>query len=108
MIGTSARPDLDARPFIGRPAMLAIGASVTVFVWCLAMEQILAGISASAARFLPLLGAITMAGADSRAGMPPLPDGIHPLPFAAMTGILAALLVIGSGITAHRLDRDIT
>jgi ABC-2 type transport system permease protein len=85
-----------------------IGAIVTVFVWCLAIEQILAGISASAARFLPLLGAMTMAGTDSRAGMPPLPDGIHPLPFAVMAGILAALLIIGSGVTAHRLDRDIT
>lgn len=84
------------------------GAIVTVFVWCLAIEQILAGLSASAARFLPLLGATTMAGADSRAGMPPLPDGIHPLPFAAMAGILAALVVILSGITARRLDRDIT
>ena len=51
---------------------------------------------------------MTMAGADSRAGMPPLRNGIHPLPFAAMAGILAALLVILSGITAHRLYRDIT
>jgi ABC-2 type transport system permease protein len=85
-----------------------IGAIVSVFVWCLAIEQILAGVSTSAARFLPLLGAMTMAGADSRAGMPPLPNGIHPLPFAAMTGILAALLVVLSAVTAHRLGRDIT
>ena len=85
-----------------------VGAIVTVFVWCLAIEQILAGISASTARFLPLLGAMTMAGADSRAGMPPLPNGITPLPFAAMAGILAAALVVLSVITAHRLDRDIT
>jgi ABC-2 type transport system permease protein len=85
-----------------------IGAIVTVFVWCLAVEQILAGVSASAARFLPLLGATTMAGADSRAGMPPLPSGIHPLPFGVVAGILAGILVILSGITAHRLDRDIT
>lgn len=85
-----------------------IGAIVTVFVWCLAVEQILAGVSTTAARFLPLLGATTMAGADSRAGMPPLPNGIHPLPFGAMAGILAALLVILSAVTAHRLDRDIT
>jgi hypothetical protein len=85
-----------------------IGAIVAVFVWCLAVEQVLAGVSTSAARFLPLLGAMTMAGADSRAGMPPLPNGIHPVPFAAMTAILAALLVILSAVTAHRLDRDIT
>ena len=85
-----------------------IGAIVTVFVWCLAVEQILAGLSTSAARFLPLIGAMTMAGADSRAGMPPLPDGIHPLPFGAMAGLLAAVLVLLAVITAHRLDRDIT
>lgn len=85
-----------------------IGAIVTVFVWCLAIEQILAGVSTSAARFLPLLGAMTMAGAGSRAGMPPLPNGIHPLPFAAMTAILVAVLVILSAVTAHRLSRDIT
>lgn len=85
-----------------------IGAIVAVFVWCLAVEQILAGVSTSAARFLPLLGAMTMAGADSRAGMPPLPNGIHPLPFGAMAGILAALLLIFSAVTAHRLNRDIT
>jgi len=41
-------------------------------------------------------------------GMPPLPDGIHPLPFGAMAGLLAAVLVILSVITAHRLDRHIT
>jgi ABC-2 type transport system permease protein len=85
-----------------------IGAIVTVFVWCLAVEQILAGVSASAARFLPLLGAMTMAGADSRAGMPPLPNGINPLPFGAVAGILVAVLAILSVIAAHRLDRDIT
>lgn len=93
---------------VGSLISAQVGAIVTVFVWCLAVEQILAGVSASAARFLPLLGAMTMAGAASRAGMPPLPNGIHPLPFAAMTGILAALLVILSAVTAHRLSRDIT
>jgi hypothetical protein len=77
-------------------------------VWCLVGEQILAGVSTSAARFMPLLGAMTIAGADRRAGMPPLPDGIHPLLFAAMTGILAAILVTSSAVTAHRFDRDIT
>jgi ABC-2 type transport system permease protein len=93
---------------VGSLISAQIGAIVTVFVWCLAVEQILAGVSTSAARFLPLLGAMTMAGADSRAGMPPLPNGIHPLPFVEMAGILAALLVILSAVTAHHLSRDIT
>lgn len=93
---------------IGSLISSQVGAIVTVFIWCLAVEQILADVSRSAARFLPLLGATTMAGADSRAGMPPLPSGIHPLPFGAMASILAALLIILAGITAHRLDRDIT
>lgn len=93
---------------IGSLISSQVGAIVTVFVWCLAVEQILAGVSVSAARFLPLLGAMTMAGADSRAGMPPLPNGIQPLPFGAVAGILAAVLVVLSAVTAHRLDRDIT
>lgn len=93
---------------VGSLISAQIGAVVTVFLWCLAVEQILAGVSTSAARFLPLLGAMAMAGADSRAGMPPLPNGIHPLPFGAMAGILAALLVILSAVTEHRLSRDIT
>jgi ABC-2 type transport system permease protein len=93
---------------VGSLISTQIGAIVTVFVWCLLIEQIVAGISTPAARFLPLLGATTMAGADSRAGMPPLPSGIHPLPFGVVAGILAGILVILSGITAHRLDRDIT
>jgi ABC-type transport system involved in multi-copper enzyme maturation permease subunit len=93
---------------VGSLVSSQIAAIVTVFVWCLAIEQIVAGVSTSAARFLPLIGAMTMAGADSRAGMPPLPNGIHPLPAAAMTGILAALLVILSAVTVHRLNRDIT
>lgn len=51
---------------VGSLISAQIGAIVTVFVWGLAVEQILAGVSASAARFLPLIGAMTMAGADHR------------------------------------------
>jgi ABC-2 type transport system permease protein len=85
-----------------------VGAVIAVFIWCLAVEQILGGLSKSAARFLPLLGASTMAGADSRAAMPPLPDGIRPLPFVAVAGVLAAILVVLAAATARTLDRDVT
>jgi ABC-2 type transport system permease protein len=85
-----------------------VGAVITVFVWCLAIEQILAGVSRSAARFLPLLGAITMAGGDDRAAMPPLPNGIHPLPLAAMAGLLAAVMLVLAGAAAHTVNRDIS
>ena len=85
-----------------------IGAVIAVFIWSLALEQVLAGLSKSAARFLPLMGAATMAGANSRAAMPPLPDGIHPLPFAAMAGTLLTVLAVLAAGTAHTLDRDIT
>lgn len=85
-----------------------VAAVITVFVWCLAIEQILAGVSASAARALPLMGAATMAGANSKAAMPPLPDGIQPLPFAAMAGILLAILAVLAAGTAHTLNRDVT
>jgi len=66
------------------------------------------GLSKSIARFLPLMGAATMAGANSKAAMPPLPDGIQPLPFAAMAGILLIVLVVLAAGTAHTLGRDIT
>lgn len=85
-----------------------VGAVIAVFVWSLAIERILAGLSKSIGRFLPLTGAATMAGANSRAAMPPLPDGIQPLPFAAMAGILLAVLVVLAAGTAHTLNRDIT
>lgn len=85
-----------------------VAAVIAVFVWCLAVEQILGGLSASAARFLPLTGAATMAGADSKAAMPPLPDGIHALPFAAMAGILLAILAVLAAGAAHTINRDIT
>jgi len=84
-----------------------IAAVIAVFVWCLAIEQVLAGLSTSAARFLPLMGAATMAGADSKAAMPPLPAGIQPLPFAAMAGILLTALAVLAAGTAHTLNRDI-
>jgi hypothetical protein len=83
--GTCRGDNAIAGTYQGVEAVLGfaqIGAIVTVFVWCLAVEQILAGVSTSAARLLPLLGAMTMAGADSRAAMPPLPNGIHPSPSA--------------------------
>ena len=54
------------------------------------------------------MGAATMAGANSKAAMPPLPDGIQPLPFAAMAGILLIGLVVLAAGTAHTLGRDIT
>jgi ABC-2 type transport system permease protein len=106
VLGTALLAGLGA--VVGSLISSQIGAIVTVFVWCLLIEQIVAAVSTSAARFLPLLGAMTMAGADSRAGMPPLPNGIKPLSFGVIVGILAALLVVLSAVTAHRLNRDIT
>lgn len=85
-----------------------VGAVIAVFIWCLAIEQIVAAAARPAARFLPLTGASTMAGADSRAAMPPLPDGIHPLPFAATAATLAVILAVLTAATAHTLNRDIT
>ncbi len=85
-----------------------VGAVIAVFVWCLAIEQIVAGLSRPAARFLPLLGAATMAGADSRAAMPPLPDGLHPLPLAAMAGLLVAIMLVLAVAAGHTVNRDIS
>jgi len=63
-----------------------------------------------AAGLTALVTMVLSAQAGSSSVVPSLATatGIHPLPFAAMTGILAALLVILSAVTAHRLSRDIT
>jgi ABC-2 type transport system permease protein len=93
---------------VGTLVRSQVGAVIAVFVWCLAIEQILAGVSRSAARFLPLVGATTMAGGDSRAAMPPLPNGIHPLPLAAMAGLLVAIALVLAGAASHTINRDIS
>jgi hypothetical protein len=62
---------------VGTLVRSQVGAVIVVFVWCLAIEQILAGVSRSVARFLPLLGATTMAGGDSRAGRDGRAAGRH-------------------------------
>lgn len=86
-----------------------IAAIIAVFAWVLAVEQLIGAVSDSIAAYLPITAASTVAGATSKAAMPPVPSLSAPLSFAAatalLTGIAVALLVLAARTTAYR---DIT
>ena len=85
-----------------------IGAIIVTFAWGFGIEQILAGVFPSLAPYLPYMASETMAGATT-GGMPPLPSGLTPLPFAAVVGLvgaLAVLLTVAAALTT--VNRDVT
>lgn len=85
-----------------------VGAIIAVFAWCFGIEQILGGMSHRIARYLPFTAAASMAGAANGA-MPPMPNGMTPLPVAAVAGLLAALAIAIAAVAAHTsVRRDIT
>jgi ABC-type transport system involved in multi-copper enzyme maturation permease subunit len=86
-----------------------LGALIVVFVWAMAVEQILSRVWPSLGRFLPLLAATTMAGANSMASMPPVPPTLHPLAPGAVALVLAGV-VLALAVTAAltSLRRDVT
>lgn len=84
-----------------------ISALIIIFAWCMALESILAKLSEPLARFLPLLSATTIAGADSQASMPPVPTGLHALQPALVVALLAgytAVLAVVAGVGTARRD----
>jgi ABC-type transport system involved in multi-copper enzyme maturation permease subunit len=84
-----------------------LGALVAVFVWAMAVEQIVGGLIPSTGRFLPLLAATTMAGADSRPSMPPIPPDLRPLPPVATAVLLAAIAVLLVVMDRGPVRRDV-
>jgi ABC-type transport system involved in multi-copper enzyme maturation permease subunit len=84
-----------------------LGALIVVFVWAMAVEQILGRVSPSLGRFLPLLAATTMAGANSMASMPPVPPTLHPLAPGAVALVLTGIVVtlaVAAALTSVRKD----
>lgn len=84
-----------------------IGALIVIFVWSMAIESILGRLSAPLARFLPLLSATTIAGADSQASMPPVPAALHALRPGVVVALLVgytAVLTIAAAFTSVRKD----
>ena len=48
-----------------------------------------------------------MTGADSKAAVPPLPDGINPVASGAVAGVVAVLAVLAA-VAVPSLTRDVT
>jgi ABC-type transport system involved in multi-copper enzyme maturation permease subunit len=93
---------------IGSLIRSQIGAIIAVFAWGLGVEQITGGLSRSIAPYLPVTAASTMAGATSEAAMPPVPSGLHPLPFGAVAALLAGLAILISALAARTtVQRDV-
>jgi len=85
-----------------------VGAIIAVFAWCFGIEQVLSGLSHHVAPYLPFTAATLMAGATNGT-MPPVPSGVTPLPFAAVTGLLAALAaLVAVAAASTTVRRDIT
>lgn len=85
-----------------------VAAIIAVFAWGFGVEQILGGVFRSLGPYLPLMGSETMAG-SANGGMPPLPNGLSPLPFGAVAGLVAAVAVILTIIASTTtVRRDVT
>ena len=84
-----------------------VAAILAVFTWAFVIELIIGGTAGTAGAFLPYTAAATMAGVASGGGMPQVPRGVDPLPFAAGTGVLfgvALLLSAAAALTTARRD----
>ena len=86
-----------------------VAAVVLIFAWGLAIEETLgAALTSTIGPYLPYTAAAMAAGVTSGGGMPPIPQGIHPLPFAAVAGLIAALAVLlGAIAQITTLRRDV-
>lgn len=86
-----------------------VGALIVVFVWSMAIESILSRVSGSLGRFLPLLSATTLAGANSTASMPPVPNTLHALAPGAVIALLFVYIVILAAVAAFTsIRKDVT
>ena len=93
---------------IGSLVANQIGAIIAVFAWGFGVEQIVGGVFRPLTPYLPLMASETMAGA-SNGGMPPLPKGFTPLPFAGVVGLVAATtLILAIIASTTTVNRDIT
>jgi ABC-2 type transport system permease protein len=94
---------------IGALVRQQLGALIVVFVWAMAIEQIASRISPPLGRFLPLLSATTMAGANSIANMPPVPPDLNALPPATVAIVLTAIAaLLTAAATIFSVRKDVT
>jgi hypothetical protein len=84
-----------------------VAAIIAVFTWAFVIELIIGGTAGPVGAFLPYTAAATLAGVASGGGMPQVPRGVDPLPFAAATSVLcgvAVLLSVAAALTTARRD----
>jgi ABC-type transport system involved in multi-copper enzyme maturation permease subunit len=86
-----------------------VSAIIAVFTWGFVIELIISGTESAAGAFLPYTAAATLAGVASGTGMPQVPRGVDPLPFAAATGLLIGIALLLSAAAAFTtVRRDIS
>jgi hypothetical protein len=86
-----------------------VAAIIATFTWAFVIELIIGGTAGTAGAFLPYTAAATMAGVASGSGMPQVPRGVDPLPFAAATGVLFGVAMLLSAVAVlATARRDIT
>jgi ABC-2 type transport system permease protein len=94
---------------IGSLVRAQLAALIAVFVWAMAVEQVVVGVAPDAARFLPFLAATTLGGADSTASMPPIPPNLQPLAPGPVVALLAGLVLLLGAVAARTsVRRDVT
>ena len=77
-----------------------VGVIIAVFTWGFVIELIIGGTAGVIGGFLPYTAAATMAGVASGGGMPQVPRGVDPLPFAAAAGVLFVIAILLSAAAA--------
>lgn len=107
--GATVGSGLLAAAGVGAGALIRhqVGAIIAMFTWGFVIELIVGGTAGAVGGFLPYTAAATMAGVASGSGMPQVPRGVDPLPFAAATGVLfivAILLSAAAALTTARRD----
>jgi ABC-2 type transport system permease protein len=84
---------------IGSLVRAQLAALVAVFVWAMAVEQVVGGVAPGAAR----------GGADGAASMPTIPPDLQSLAPGAVVALLAGLAPLLGAAAAHTtIRRDIT
>lgn len=95
---------------VGSLVRSQIAAIIGVFVWALAVEQIIGILSSGLAAYLPITTSYTLAGATTRAAMPPvIGSGVDPLSVPAAAAVLAGFVLVVATVAARTtVRRDIS
>ncbi|HVT70436.1 MAG TPA: hypothetical protein VHF26_22005 [Trebonia sp.] len=124
VVGAGTLTDWGLGHLVGAALLAAIGVAVGslvrsqlatvigIFAWSILIESLIGGLFPAARPYLPYNAASTLAGTPlgtASFGAGRSADGILPLPFAAVTALLAAIAVVLAAVAARTtVRRDIT